>query len=61
MANCNECKYVSLTEDQQEINNIDYMCDKHDVRVVHRSACSSIFHGFLYPCKQCDGKDFKQR
>lgn len=61
MKNCNECKWVSLTEEQQKYNRIDHVCLKYETRVYHRSTCTSIFHSFIYPCKQCDGKEFEQR
>ena len=59
MKSCNECIYVSLTEKEQRDNRVDHVCIKHEARVRHWSA--SLLASFLYPCKQCKGKDFKQR
>ena len=59
MKSCNECIYVSLTEEQQRDNKVDHVCIKHETRVRHWSA--SILQSFLYPCEQCEGKDFIQR
>ena len=59
--NCDDCKFVSLREENQLDNRISHMCCKHKVRVIHRSHVSSAFHAFIYPCAQCDSMDFERR
>jgi len=61
MNNCNECKFISLTEIQQQNNEIDHKCLKHKVRVIHRNHSIGILHDFIYPCNKCKGEDFQQR
>lgn len=62
MENCNECKFVSLTEEEQYTKKQDvHICLKYKVKVIHRNNNPKIFHNYIYPCKQCCGKDFEQR
>ena len=58
--NCNDCLFISLTEEEQENTSEKHICLKYDRRVFHRSkTLEHLKHNFLYPCKECNGKDFK--
>lgn len=38
MKNCNDCKYISLTEEQQrrlKLNHVDHVCTLLNKRVMH--------------------------
>jgi hypothetical protein len=51
-----------MTEEKQHINKnnrLDHKCLKHNKKVIHRSQNPKISHNFIYPCKECDGKDFE--
>lgn len=61
MLNCNDCKYVNLTEKQQIAKTIDHKCLKHGCRLFHRSNNPKIHHTYLCPYKQCNGENFEQR
>lgn len=61
MVNCNDCKWINITEEQQINKLTDHKCLKHKVRVFHRSAETKVYHDYIYPCNQCNGKDFEKR
>lgn len=61
MENCNKCKWVSLTEEEQQIKKDFHRCIKHKTILFHRSSDPYINHDFIYPCDKCQGKDFEQR
>ena len=61
-ADCNECRYLSCTEEEQ--NNLRlalnitavHMCTKHNKRVFHNH--NGLINGkkhssFIYPCEEC--------
>ncbi len=60
MANCNNCKSISITEGQQTNKQVDHICLKYMVKIIHRSNKPKDFHYYIYPCPQCDGKNFEQ-
>lgn len=61
MVNCNECKFISITENQQQIDKLkDHICLNHNIRVVHRSNNPKIEHGYIYPCDKCNGENFER-
>jgi hypothetical protein len=57
LPDCNECRFLSLTEEQQIDKRIPHMCKIHLTRVFHRSATKS----YLWPCFECNGNDFIKR
>lgn len=61
MENCNECKWINFTEDQQIDKRIDHRCLIHKTRLFHGSNNPKIKHNYIYPCIGCNGKDFEQR
>ena len=61
MKNCNDCKWINITEEQQQDNSTNHICMKHKVRVIHRNTISNIHHNFIYPCPECNGMDFESR
>ena len=62
LADCNECKYLSCTEEEQtslryalNITTI-HMCTKYNKRVFHNH--NGFINGrnhssFIYPCEEC--------
>ena len=55
---CNNCKYINVTESQQKDNKQQYICLKFNKRVIHNinsfSSCIDILnHNKIYPCKEC--------
>ena len=62
MINCNLCKHLNITEEQQQtFKYTDHICVKYNTKVIHRSSRPKIFHDYIYPCIKCEGKDFKLR
>ena len=67
MINCNDCNYVNITEQQQyehyehTKNILDHICMKYKAKVIHRSSNNKIVHDYIYPCKECEGKDFTKK
>lgn len=56
--NCNDCKFIGLTEGEQMDNRIPHVCLLYRIRLSHRSTSPSKYHGYIYPCNKCNGKDF---
>lgn len=61
MENCNNCKWISLTEEEQISKKDFHKCIKHRTVLHHRSNNPHIEHNYIYPCEKCNGKDFQQR
>ena len=62
MVNCNECKHISITEEEQKTNKYkDHRCNLHYIQVRHRSSNYKAIHDFIHPCGACKGLDFKKR
>lgn len=59
MENCNDCRLINITEEEQTDKTISHICLKYNVRLFHRSSDPKIEHEFIYPCEQCSGKDFE--
>lgn len=61
--NCNNCKHINITEEYQQKSKDkpNHICLKYKVRVIHRSNNPKIIHNYIYPCNECDGKDFEER
>lgn len=56
MANCNECKNLKLIMEKEGLDNfVNHMCTKHNVSIRY---IAKKVKGFLWPCGECDGKDF---
>ncbi len=61
MIDCNKCKYLSCTEDEQDHlkrvfgETIPHVCIKYNKRVLHiAGATRSLNHSrYLYPCDEC--------
>lgn len=62
MINCNECKFINITEEEQHIDNSKYRkfhkCLKFDKRVLHKDKHIKFHSNYIYPCTECDGKYF---
>ena len=62
-ADCNECKYLSCTEEEQ--NNLRqalnittiHMCTKYNKRVFHNHSAfetrTKNHSSYIYPCEEC--------
>lgn len=61
MKNCNFCGFLNITEEEQTNKKEPHICLKHDVRVYHHSQDWDNPHPWIYPCEQCDSKDFISR
>lgn len=63
MENCNNCRYISITEEEQNLHyhlyktKPDHVCKKHNMRIIHRYTNGN----WIFPCHQCNGDDFEQR
>lgn len=57
--NCNECEFINITEEEQINKKLDHICLKYNTRVIHKNNNPKIQHNYIYPCQQCEGKDFK--
>jgi len=55
--NCNDCKHINMTEEEQKDNSKCHICLKHNVRVIH--GCKK--GNYIYPCLKCNGNDFEER
>lgn len=52
-ADCNNCAYLNLTEEQQEYQNKGiHRCLYYDERVFHRTN-NQIHNRMIYPCDKC--------
>lgn len=64
MVNCNECNFISVTEEEQHTHSIyklDHRCLKHGhYKLFHRNNHKGI-DDFIYPCRECNGIDFMKR
>ena len=62
MINCNYCKHLNITEEQQQtFKYTPHICMKHGVKLFHMSSKPNMFHDHINPCRYCDGRDFEQR
>jgi len=61
MENCNNCKWINITEEEQVNKKVPHRCIKHKAILVHRSSTPNIVHNFIYPCEKCNSEDFEQR
>ena len=61
MENCNECRYINITEEEQTDNKRRHVCTIHVVKLHHKSNNPKIKHTYIYPCDDCDGRDFELR
>jgi hypothetical protein len=61
MENCNECRYINLTEEEQGKDKKFHVCTEWNVKLYHRSSNPKIQHTYIYPCDECDGRDFERR
>jgi hypothetical protein len=61
MENCNKCKFINITEEQQTDKRIDHICQIYMKRVLHRSNNPKVVHNFIYPCEECNGAGFEER
>lgn len=63
MRDCNECKYLSCTEEEQNslkhaLNIVAaHMCTKYNKRVLHNHNASELrtknHSSYIYPCEEC--------
>lgn len=58
IANCNDCKNINITEEEQTNKKENHICLKYKKRLFHRSCVIKNYHKFIYPCEECNGKDF---
>lgn len=57
MNNCNLCKYISITEEQQNNGNRDkdHIYTKYNIRIIHRSNNRDHSeHNWVFPCYECE-------
>jgi phage FluMu protein Com len=56
MRNCNECEYISITEEAQHKQSVSipHICTKFNVEVIHGNNHVGI-DDFIEPCRQCKG------
>lgn len=59
MENCNNCKWINVTEEEQDKNKNPHICLKHKTELFHRSNNPKINHDYIYPCNKCNGMDFE--
>lgn len=54
MKNCNECRYINITEEEQHRKSVDipHICTKFNARVLHRDNHTG-YNDFITPCLQC--------
>lgn len=66
--NCNTCKWINLTEEEQRqrasqglpVIHIPHICEKYNERVYHRMHGGEPEHGsFLWPCDDCVKDDYE--
>lgn len=51
--NCNECKNINITEEEQEIDkNKCHKCNVYGNRLFHRSTFNG-YGPYIYPCNKC--------
>jgi len=56
MANCNECtKLDTIIEGEGADKNINHICTHHKTSVRYTP---KRYKGYIWPCTDCDGKDF---
>lgn len=62
IVNCNACARINITEYQQQTHkNVSHRCNKHMTKLWHGSSTLNVFHDYIYPCIECDGKDFEAK
>ena len=55
---CNKCKYINMTQSQQNDIFNQHRCEFYHCRVYHRT--QSLFHSSrLYPCESCMNDNFR--
>lgn len=62
MINCNDCKHLNVTEEEQLIyTHTPHVCLKHGWKVLHTNNRPKTFHKYIKPCRICDGSDWESR
>lgn len=60
---CNSCKYIYITENEQTDKKEEHICKKYNVRVFHGIVKTFNFNekhdGKLYPCTKCKEDNYK--
>lgn len=63
MRSCNQCKFISITEEEQhkfKYIHQNHICNKHKKRVFHENKHKGICD-YIEPCYECKGNDFELR
>ena len=58
---CNDCCWLNLTEDEQDMRGIKYIshrCAYYDVRVLHKASLK-VHDNYIYPCDRCAHDGYK--
>lgn len=61
MENCNDCRHINMTEEQQINKREHHKCLRYNVKLLHRSNDPRIEHNYIYPHVKCGGKNFERR
>jgi len=57
LANCNECKNMDVIVETDELGkNMNHVCTKHCISVRY---AGKRYKGYIWPCTECDSKDFE--
>lgn len=50
---CNKCKHLNVTEEEQTERKEDHICLKYNKRVLHRAFSTKAATPKLFPCSCC--------
>lgn len=53
MVDCNKCKNLNITEEEQTDKKKNHICLKYKTRIYHNSYMIKDTMGKLYPCRDC--------
>jgi len=56
---CNDCKNLSLTENDQIDKRQPHICKHYNKRVFH-GASKAIHNPYIFPCKDCEIDNFEK-
>lgn len=58
---CNNCKYINITEQEQTDKKESHICKKYNIRIYHNviKAINGIHEDKLYPCFECIKDSYK--
>ena len=59
MVDCNNCKWINITEYEQEDKSIPHKCKVYNERLYHFT-CSALHDEYIYPCDKCVKDEYKE-